>query len=149
APDQSALPSPRGLADYPSAGSEMIEPAAGLLIISLGGIPEVRPGNDLAELIVDAGERQGLAVRDGDVLVVTQKVVSKAEGRLEDLTEVEPSAFAEEYARTWHRDARLVELVLREAQRIVRMDRGIIITETRHGFVCANAGIDRSNVPGS
>lgn len=120
-----------------------------LRIIGLHGIPEVRARDDLAGHILTAAAEQRLAFEAGDVLVATQKIVSKAEGRLEDLEDVVPSAFAQEYARTWNRDARLVEVVLREARRIVRMDRGIIIAETSHGFVCANAGVDRSNVPGS
>lgn len=120
-----------------------------LRIVGLRGIPEVKPGHDLAQHILNGAAHQGLSIEAGDVLVVTQKIVSKAEGRLEDLEDVVPSPFAQEYAQTWNRDARLVEVVLREARRIVRMDRGIIITETRHGFVCANAGIDRSNVPGN
>ncbi|MBI4213566.1 MAG: coenzyme F420-0:L-glutamate ligase [Chloroflexi bacterium] len=126
-----------------------MDPRSELRIIGLRGIPEVRSRDDLAQLILTAAEEQGLAFEPGDILVVTQKIVSKAEGRVADLEEVAPSPFAREYARVWQRDARLVELVLREARRIVRMDRGIIITETRHGFVCANAGIDRSNVPGN
>jgi coenzyme F420-0:L-glutamate ligase/coenzyme F420-1:gamma-L-glutamate ligase len=129
----------------------MTAPAASpeLRIIALGGIPEVRPGDDLVAHIVGAAAGQGLPLEEGDILVVTQKIVSKAEGRLRDLRDIEPSSFATEYASAWDRDPRLVEAVLQEAHRIVRMDRGIIITETRHGFVCANAGIDRSNVPGS
>jgi coenzyme F420-0:L-glutamate ligase / coenzyme F420-1:gamma-L-glutamate ligase len=120
-----------------------------LTVVGLPGIPEVRPGDDLAGLLLSAASEHGLTFETGDVLVVTQKIVSKAEGRLEDLDDVVPSVFATEYANVWKRDARLVELVLREARRIVRMDRGLIIAETKHGFVCANAGIDRSNVPGS
>lgn len=120
-----------------------------LRVLGLRGMPEVRPGDDLAGHILGAAVELGLAIEPGNILVVTQKIVSKAEGRLQDLEDVVPSPFAQEYAHAWHRDARLVEVVLREARRIVRMDRGIIITETRHGFVCANAGIDRSNVPGS
>lgn len=126
-----------------------METSPELRVVALLGIPEIRPGDDLVGPILEAAERQDVPVAEGDALVVTQKVVSKAEGRLRDLTEVTPSPFADEYARTWNRDPRLVELVLQEAHRIVRMDRGIIITETRHGFVCANAGIDRSNVAGS
>ena len=112
-------------------------------------MPEVHPGDDLASLILDALPRNGLTIDTGDVLVVTQKVVSKAEGQLVDLETVTPSAFAAQIAQTWDKDARLVELVLRESRRIVRMDRGILITETLHGFVCANSGIDQSNVPGN
>jgi coenzyme F420-0:L-glutamate ligase/coenzyme F420-1:gamma-L-glutamate ligase len=86
------------------------------------------------------------ALRDDDVLVVTQKVVSKAEGAVVDLSTVEPRPEAVEFAQRWDRDPRQVEVVLREAARVVRMDRGILITETPHGFVCANGGVDASNV---
>ena len=117
-------------------------------IVGVEGIPEIRPGDDLSELICAAVTRQGLGLEDGDVLIVTQKAVSKAEGRIVDLEKVTPSAFAIELATTWEKDARHVEVVLKESKRIVRMDHGVIICETRHGFVCANAGVDASNVPG-
>jgi coenzyme F420-0:L-glutamate ligase/coenzyme F420-1:gamma-L-glutamate ligase len=117
-------------------------------IIGLREVPEVRPGDDLALLVRDAARASGVALRSGDVLVVTQKVVSKAEGRLVNLEEVTPSSLALEFAERWKKDARYVEVVLRESMRIVRMARGIIISETRHGFVCANAGVDASNIPG-
>jgi coenzyme F420-0:L-glutamate ligase/coenzyme F420-1:gamma-L-glutamate ligase len=120
---------------------------AGQVTISgIEGIPEVRPGDDLARLIVEAAERQGVRFEAGDVLVVTQKAVSKAEGRLVRLEDVEPSALALELAANWEKDARQVEVVLRESRRIVRMDHGVIICETKHGFICANAGVDSSNV---
>lgn len=118
-----------------------------LRITGLRGLPEVRPGDDLGGLILGALADAGLAVRDGDVLVVTQKVVSKAEGRLVRLADFEPSAAACAWAVRLGRDPRLVELILRESARIVRMDRGILIAETHHGFICANAGVDTSNVP--
>ena len=121
--------------------------ADSVTITGIEGVPEVGPGDDLAALIAQAAERQGLAFRDDDVLVVTQKVVSKAEGRLVDPKDVEPSPLALELARSWEKDARQVEVVLRESKRIVRMDHGVIICETRHGFVCANAGVDASNAP--
>jgi coenzyme F420-0:L-glutamate ligase/coenzyme F420-1:gamma-L-glutamate ligase len=117
-------------------------------IIPLRGIGEVRPGDDLAELIFAALARQGLALVSGDVLVVTQKIVSKAEGRLVDLAEVEPSAFARVAAAQGNKDPAYYEIVLRESRRIVRMDRGVLITETRHGLICANSGVDESNVAG-
>ncbi|HXH21644.1 MAG TPA: coenzyme F420-0:L-glutamate ligase [Dehalococcoidia bacterium] len=123
--------------------------AASVTVTGIEGIPEVRPGDDLARLIVEAARAQGTPLQDGDVLIVTQKVVSKAEGRFVDLNEVEPSPLAIELATNWAKDARHVEVVLREAKRIVRMDHGVIICETRHGFVCANAGVDASNVPGN
>ncbi|HBY46397.1 MAG TPA: coenzyme F420-0:L-glutamate ligase [Chloroflexi bacterium] len=117
-------------------------------LYGLDGIPEVRPGDDLNAIIGDALEASNLTPLDGDVLVVTHKIVSKAEGRLVDLATIEPSPFALVWAERWDKDARQVEVVLREATRIVRMDRGVLICETRHGFVCANAGVDASNVPG-
>lgn len=115
-------------------------------VIGLTGMPEVREGADLPRLVLEAAGRQGLTFASGDVLVVTQKVVSKAEGQVVDLNTVEPSAFAREIAAAWNRDPRVVEVVLRESRRIVRMDRGVLIAETHHGFVCANAGVDASNV---
>ncbi len=119
-------------------------------VIGLMGIPEIEPGNNLGEIVLGAASRQGTAIESGDVLVVAQKIVSKAEGRVVDLATVEPSPFARQFALKADRDPRLVELILRESRGIVRMDagRGILITETFHGFVCANAGIDGSNVPG-
>lgn len=115
-------------------------------LIGIEGLPEVRPGDDLARLIVEAAGRQGTPLASDDLLVVTQKVVSKAEGRLVRLAEVEPSPRAVEAAKTADKDPRLVEVVFREARRIVRMERGVIITETHHGFRCANSGVDTSNV---
>jgi coenzyme F420-0:L-glutamate ligase / coenzyme F420-1:gamma-L-glutamate ligase len=117
-------------------------------ITGVEGIPEVQAGDDLARLIASAARGQGLELLDDDVVVVTQKAVSKAEGRFVLLEEVEPSPLAQELAANWEKDPRHVEVVLRESKRIVRMDHGVIICETRHGLVCANAGVDASNVPG-
>ncbi|GBD11140.1 Coenzyme F420:L-glutamate ligase [bacterium HR23] len=117
-------------------------------IIGVAGLPEVHPGDDLASLIVQSAQSQGTPLVNGDIVVVTQKIVSKAEGRLVALSTVEPSPFAREIARQWGKDPRQVEVVLRESRRIVRMDHGVIICETRHGFICANAGVDASNIPG-
>jgi coenzyme F420-0:L-glutamate ligase/coenzyme F420-1:gamma-L-glutamate ligase len=117
-------------------------------VIGVAGMPEVRPGDDLAVLILEAARGQGADVEDGDVLVVTQKIVSKAEGRLVDLRQVEPSPRAQEMAARTGKDARLLEVILRESRRIVRQERGVIICETKQGFVCANAGVDTSNVGG-
>lgn len=112
----------------------------------------MRPGDDLAAMIVVAlrSTPGALPVRTDDVLVVTQKVVSKAEGAVVELDTVEPRPEAIDFAKRWDRDPRQVEVVLREARRVVRMTRGVLITETPHGFVCANGGVDASNVgPGS
>jgi coenzyme F420-0:L-glutamate ligase/coenzyme F420-1:gamma-L-glutamate ligase len=117
-------------------------------VYGLDGVPEVRPGYDLVSVVVDALAASSLTLEAGDVLVVTHKIVSKAEGRLVELATIEPSAFASDWAAAHDKDPRQVEVVLREAERIVRMDRGVLIAETRHGFVCANAGVDASNVPG-
>ena len=117
-----------------------------LRIIGLGGLPDVKPGDDVAALICEAAGRQGTPPAAGDVLIVTQKIVSKAEGRVVDLAEVEPGAKALRLAEETDKDPRLVELILRESRRIVRQVGPVLITETRHGFVCANAGIDVSNV---
>ena len=111
-------------------------------VIPIEGLPEIQAGDDLAGLV---SERSDL--RDGDILVVAQKVISKSEGRFRDLKTVEPSAHARELARGMESDPRLVQVVLDESIRVVRSDR-VLIVETRHGFVCANAGVDHSNVPG-
>jgi coenzyme F420-0:L-glutamate ligase/coenzyme F420-1:gamma-L-glutamate ligase len=115
-------------------------------LLPVTGIGEVEPGTDLAAAIGVALEQQGTPLREGDILVVTQKIVSKAEGCLVRLADVEPSPLARDWAERWAKDARVVELVLRESRRIVRMERGVIISETRHGLICANAGVDQSNV---
>lgn len=118
-----------------------------LRLIALEGIPEVRAGDDLGALTEAALAAAGIGLQADDVLVVTQKVVSKAEGRVVELASVEPSPFARDWAERWQKDARQVELVLRESASIVRMaEGGLIIARTRHGLVCANAGVDLSNV---
>ena len=117
-------------------------------IIGIEGIPETQPGADLAALLLTAAARQGTPPQSGDVLVVTQKIVSKAEGRVVSLEGIDPSPLAVAITEGHRRDPRHTELILRESRRIVRMDRGVILSETRHGFNCANAGIDASNIPG-
>lgn len=117
--------------------------------VPLPALPEIKPGDDLAALIAESW-RVMAAGNDArpqptDVLVVTQKVVSKAEGCLVDLTTIEPRPEAVAFAQRWERDARQVEVVLRESAHIVRMERGLVISRTKHGFVCANAGVDASN----
>jgi coenzyme F420-0:L-glutamate ligase/coenzyme F420-1:gamma-L-glutamate ligase len=115
-------------------------------VIGVAGIPEIRPGDDLVALFVEAAARQGTPIASGDLLVIGQKVVSKAEGRLLRLDAVTPSAVSNSMAAGLGRDPRLVEVILRESRRVVRMDKSVIITETRHGWICANAGVDQSNV---
>ena len=126
----------------------MADEPSRLEVVALEGIPEIAPDDDMAALIIGALEVTPGAppLRDDDVLVVTQKVVSKAEGAIVDLTTIEPRPEVVEFAARWDRDPRQVELVLREAKRVVRMANGLVITETSHGFVCANGGIDASNV---
>jgi coenzyme F420-0:L-glutamate ligase/coenzyme F420-1:gamma-L-glutamate ligase len=123
-------------------------PTGRVAVLALEGIPEIRPGSDLGAVIVAAlsGTGGALPLRDDDVLVVTQKIVSKVEGAIVDLRSIEPRPEAIAFAERWDRDARQVEVVLREARRVVRMANGVVITETAHGFVCANGGIDASNV---
>jgi coenzyme F420-0:L-glutamate ligase / coenzyme F420-1:gamma-L-glutamate ligase len=114
-------------------------------ISPLQGLPEMKSGDDIAGAIIHAARGQDIRVGAGDIFVVAQKIVSKAEGRIVRLDQIAPSERARRWAEEWNKDAHLVELVLRESKRIVRMERGVIISETRHGFVCANAGVDVSN----
>ena len=117
-------------------------------VVAIDGLGEIVPGDELPLLIADAvaATTDYLPLHDDDVLVITQKIVSKAEGAIVDLTTIEPRPEVIEYAKQFDRDPRQVELVLREAKRVVRMENGLVITETHHGFVCANGGIDASNV---
>ena len=126
----------------------MTAPPSEYRVFAVGGIPEVAQGDDLAQLIDAALRAQNTPLERGDVLVVTQKIISKAEGRVISLDDVQAGQFAVEWAEAWDKDPRAVELVLRESARIVRMARGLILAETRHGWVCANAGVDQSNVGG-
>jgi coenzyme F420-0:L-glutamate ligase/coenzyme F420-1:gamma-L-glutamate ligase len=115
-------------------------------VIPLHGIPEVKKGADLGRLVLGALERSRASLTDGDVVVVKHKIVSKSEGRVVALEDVTPGPEARSLAQREHKDPRLVELILREAVRVVRAGHGVIITQTIHGFVCANSGIDQSNV---
>ncbi|MCU1258588.1 MAG: cofE [Bryobacterales bacterium] len=119
-----------------------------LRISGLESLPEIRPGDSLGALIREAASREGQVIDPSTIVVVAQKIVSKSEGALVDLRSIQPSPFAVSWAREWQKDARVIELVLRQSRRVVRMDRGVIIAETHHGFVAANAGVDQSNVPG-
>jgi coenzyme F420-0:L-glutamate ligase/coenzyme F420-1:gamma-L-glutamate ligase len=122
-------------------------PHLSIEIIALAGLPEIAPGDDLSHLIAEAVKRQDLRISAGDIFIVAHKIVSKAEGKIVRLDSIQPSQRAEQWAAQYQKDPRVIELVLREASRIVRMERGVIVAETRHGFVCANAGVDVSNAP--
>jgi len=117
-------------------------------VIPVSGLPEVKAGDDLARLIFDSLGRNRIMMNDGDILVVKQKIVSKSEGRLVKLADVTPGRRASALAKKHGKDPKLVELVLSEAVRVVRAGHGVIITATKHGFVCANSGVDQSNVGG-
>jgi coenzyme F420-0:L-glutamate ligase/coenzyme F420-1:gamma-L-glutamate ligase len=119
---------------------------AGVRLRPLEGVPLVVPGDDLAALLRAAATQSGITLAHG-VLVVCQKVISKAEGALVRLSEMEPSEKARQLATAWDKDPRQIEVVLRESARIVREGHGVLVCETRHGFVCANAGVDLSNAP--
>ena len=115
-------------------------------VIGVTGLPEIREGDDIAGLIARLLRRAEPKILDRDIFVIAQKIVSKAEGRSVNLKDIQPSSRAEQWAAAYEKDARVVEVVLRESKRIVRMERGLLIAETEHGFVCANAGVDASNV---
>lgn len=121
---------------------------AELRIIGVSGIPEIPEGADLVSVIIQSCQNQGTPIEESDVLVITQKIISKSEGRIVPLADVTPSVFARQIAEEHERDPRHIEVVLQESRRVVRMDRGVFITETHHGFICANAGVDASNVGG-
>ena len=116
-------------------------------VIGINGMPEFKDGDDLAGPMMDAAESQGTPLGDGDILVVTQKIISKVEGKVVSISDVEASPLAISITEGHRRDPRHTEWVLRESKRIVRMDRGVIISETKHGFYCANAGIDAPREP--
>jgi coenzyme F420-0:L-glutamate ligase/coenzyme F420-1:gamma-L-glutamate ligase len=130
-----------------SSIAEKSAESADVRLIRIPGIPEICPGDDLGKIVAGAAPRAGIGFQHGDILVVAQKIVSKSEGALVDLADVQPTASAVALAERLKKDPRAVEVVLRESRRIVRSDH-VLIAETHHGFVCANAGVDHSNVPG-
>ncbi|MFZ8969256.1 MAG: coenzyme F420-0:L-glutamate ligase [Ilumatobacteraceae bacterium] len=109
------------------------------------GLPEITPGDDLAAMILDAARAADTPIIDGDIVVVTSKIVSKAEGRTVELDDITPGAFASEWSQRWEKDPRVVEVVLAESARVVRQLGPVLITETHHGFICANSGVDQSS----
>jgi coenzyme F420-0:L-glutamate ligase/coenzyme F420-1:gamma-L-glutamate ligase len=128
------------------AGAAAAKPAAAVSLTALAGIPLVNPGDNVADLIADALAASGLSLRSGDILVIAQKIVSKAENRFADLRDVAPSARAQSLAAETDKDPRLVELILRESTEVVRHRKGVLVVAHRSGIVLANAGIDASNV---
>lgn len=118
---------------------------SGLSIFGVPGLPEIERGADLASMIADASAAAGNPIESGDVVVVTSKIVSKAEGQTVELSTVDVSPFARQYAEKWEKEPAVIELVLREAKRVVRQVGPVLITETHHGFVCANSGVDQSS----
>jgi coenzyme F420-0:L-glutamate ligase/coenzyme F420-1:gamma-L-glutamate ligase len=121
---------------------------AGLQIFPVPGLPEITRGSDIAAMVAEAATAAGTPLESGDVVVVTSKIVSKAEGQVVELASVEVSPFARAYAEQWEKEPAIIELVLREARRVVRQVGPVLITETHHGFVCANSGVDQSSSGG-
>jgi coenzyme F420-0:L-glutamate ligase/coenzyme F420-1:gamma-L-glutamate ligase len=117
-------------------------------VIGIEGLPVIKTGDNIAKLICDTVKRQGDSIQNSDILVITHVAVSRAEGKIVNLDEVVPSELAKNIARQYEKDPALVEVVLRESKSISRMADGILITESKHGFICANSGVDKSNVPG-
>ena len=119
-----------------------------LRIIPVSLADEIRPGDSLADKLLQAMRHPKLLLKKGDILIVKHKIVSKAEGQLVPLEKIKPSASSRTWARRYNLDARVTEVAVAESKRVVRRKRGVLITETRHGFVCANSGVDASNVDG-
>ena len=119
-----------------------------VLIVGVKGIPLIKPNDDLAKIICEAVDKQGLSLEDGDIVVVSQTIVSKAEGSIVRLSEVRPTVKAKILAEATKKEPEVVEVILRESKNIVRLRHSHLITQTKHGFICANAGVDVSNVSG-
>ncbi|MFB0500846.1 MAG: coenzyme F420-0:L-glutamate ligase [Candidatus Bathyarchaeia archaeon] len=117
-------------------------------VIGVTGLPTIKEGDDLAKMVSEATERQGNPIQNSDIIVITHVVVSRAEGNVVNLDNVIPSDFAKAFAQRFNKDPSLIEIILRESRSIVRVGDGKLITETKHGLVCANSGVDQSNVPG-
>jgi coenzyme F420-0:L-glutamate ligase/coenzyme F420-1:gamma-L-glutamate ligase len=123
-------------------------PLSKIEIFGIIGLPIVKEGDDLASLICQAADKQGTPIQNGDVIVITHVVVSRSEGNVVNLKSVNPSEFAKSVAKKVNKDPQLVEIILQESRNIVRLRKGKLITETKQGLICANSGIDRSNVSG-
>jgi coenzyme F420-0:L-glutamate ligase/coenzyme F420-1:gamma-L-glutamate ligase len=138
------------MAKRPKSRSSSVPSSAAALelrLVTLPGIPEIRQGHDLVKCVMNAARRAAIRFKNGDVLVIAQKIVSKSEGAVVQLITVKPSPQARSLAARLKKDPRAIQVVLNESRRVVRSDH-VLITETHHGFVCANAGVDHSNVPG-
>ncbi|MCH2304932.1 MAG: coenzyme F420-0:L-glutamate ligase [SAR202 cluster bacterium] len=120
-------------------------------IIGISGIPEIKYKDNLARIIVSKSIEQGTPIEENDIIIITQKIVSKSEGQIKNLINIKPSEYSIKLASKINKDPRLIELIINESKSIIRIDekRSILITETKQGFICANAGIDNSNIPGS
>ncbi|MGC1485391.1 MAG: coenzyme F420-0:L-glutamate ligase [Candidatus Acidiferrum sp.] len=140
------LPSMASKHSRPSQPKRAAHASPPISLFVIPGLPEIRSGHDLAEITTLFARRAKVSFEDGDILVVAQKIISKAEGRVQRLSKVRPTSRAIALAKKLSNDPRFIEVVLRESRRIVRSDR-VLIVETHHGFVCANAGVDHSNVP--
>lgn len=135
-------PAPKGRKKLPLASTE------GLHLIPIPLADEIQPGDSLADKLLEALRRRRLKLQSGDILIVKHKIVSKSEGRIVDLATIEPSAESVAWARQYGLDARVIELAMRESRSVIRRKNGVLITETHHGFLCANSGVDVSNVNG-
>ena len=126
----------------------MISMRSDVRILGLKGFPLVRHGDDVARLVIESARSLGLRIADGDILVIGHKIISKSEGRIATLSAIKPSIRAVKIARKCLKDPRLVQLILSESRRVIKVKPGILLVETKHGIVCLNAGIDKSNVEG-
>ncbi len=152
-PERSRTGASRGLApqDWPAPKARKKHPLASSTDLRLIPIPladEIHPGDSLADKLLEGLRRRRVRLQAGDILVVKHKIVSKSEGRLVDLATVQPSAESRAWAKQYNLDARVIELALRESRAVIRRQNGVLLTETHHGFICANSGIDVSNVDG-
>jgi coenzyme F420-0:L-glutamate ligase/coenzyme F420-1:gamma-L-glutamate ligase len=120
-----------------------------LKIIPIQNIPIIEENDDIGEIIINNMQKNNQQIQNNDIFVIAQSIISRAEGRIVNLEEIEPSQFAKEIAQNSNKDPRHVEIILREAKNVLKNIKGVLVTETKHGFVCANSGVDKSNVPGT
>ncbi len=137
-----------GSAGAKNSGKAPDKPVTELRIIPISLADEITPGDSLADKLLQALRESNISFESGDILIVKHKIVSKAEGRIVDLATIKPSAASVSWAKKYDLDARVIELAVREGSGVIRRKNGVLITETRHGFICANSGVDVSNVDG-